>query len=454
MRQPSSPRRTLLRPLLMFGLILSLVSVLPVSAARLQAPDDGSYQAPPFNQNWTNTGLITTNDDWSGVPGIVGYLGNYDAGSPVNVDPQTLLADYSTTDVDVIANQTNPNTLTAGGVAEFDGIADPVVALQGSGTADAPFILIYIDATGYQNITVAYNVRDIDGSTDNAVQQVALHYRVGTSGNFTNVPAAYIPDATTGPSLATLVTPINVTLPAAADNQSQVQLRVMTTNATGSDEWVGIDDISITGTPSTTDLPPTVASTTPTSGAMNVPANAPVGVTFSEPVTVTGTVDIVCDSGTQTVAPTGGPTTFNLPHSDFTPGDGCSITILASQVTDQDGDPTPMAADYTWGFEVASGCFSESTPIHDIQGTGLASPLVTQVHSVEALVVADYQSVSSITGFFIEEPDGDQDANPATSEGLFIDDNTFGVDVAVGDYVRVTGTVTEFQNQTQLSSIA
>ena len=53
----------------------------------------------------------------------------------------------------------------------------------------------------------------------------------------------------------------------------------------------------------------------------------------------------------------------------------------------------------------------------------------------------------------MEEPDGDQDANPATSEGLFIDDNTFGVDVAVGDYVRVTGTVTEFQNQTQLSSI-
>ena len=99
MRQPSSPGRTLLRPLLVFGLILSLVSVLPVSAARLQAPDDGSYQTPPFSQNWTNTGLITTNDDWSGVPGIIGYLGNYDAGSPVNVDPQTLLADYSTTDV-------------------------------------------------------------------------------------------------------------------------------------------------------------------------------------------------------------------------------------------------------------------------------------------------------------------------------------------------------------------
>ena len=87
----------------------------------------------------------------------------------------------------------------------------------------------------------------MDGSADNAVQQVALHYRVGGTGNFINVPAAYVADATTGPSLATLVTPVSVTLPAACDNQSLVELRVMTTNAGGNDEWVGIDDISITG---------------------------------------------------------------------------------------------------------------------------------------------------------------------------------------------------------------
>ena len=39
--------------------------------------------------------------------------------------------------VDVNVNQTNPNTNTTGGVAEFE-IANAVVALQGSGTADAP----------------------------------------------------------------------------------------------------------------------------------------------------------------------------------------------------------------------------------------------------------------------------------------------------------------------------
>ena len=68
------------------------------------------------------------------------------------------------------------------------------------------------------------------------MQQVALQYRVGSVGNFTNVPAGYVADATTGPSLATLVTPISVTLPAAVDNQADVQVRILTTDALGSDE--------------------------------------------------------------------------------------------------------------------------------------------------------------------------------------------------------------------------
>lgn len=36
---------------------------------------DNLYQVPPTTQIWTNPGLITTNDDWSGVPGIQGFLG-------------------------------------------------------------------------------------------------------------------------------------------------------------------------------------------------------------------------------------------------------------------------------------------------------------------------------------------------------------------------------------------
>jgi hypothetical protein len=95
---------------------------------------------------------------------------------------------------------------------------------------------------------VAYNLRDVDGSADNSTQQVALQYRVGTSGVFTNIAAGYVADASTGPSLNTQVTPISLTLPIACENEAQVQLRIMTTNAVGNDEWIGVDDISIGGT--------------------------------------------------------------------------------------------------------------------------------------------------------------------------------------------------------------
>ena len=214
----------------------------PVSMPSVNA--DSTPQTLPFTQNWSNTGLITADDNWSGVPGIVGFRGD-DLTTVTATDPQTILADGSGTPIDVIANQANPNTQATGGVAEFDGIANPVVALQGSGTADAPHIVISVNTTGMSGVKVAYVLRDIDGSTDNAVQPVALQFRVGSTGNYTNIPAGFVADATTGPSLATLVTVVSVTLPAAADNQPLVQIRIMTTNAIGNDEWVGIDDIIV-----------------------------------------------------------------------------------------------------------------------------------------------------------------------------------------------------------------
>lgn len=201
-------------------------------------------QTLPFSQNWSNTNLITADDDWSNVPGIIGYRGD-ELTAATGTDPRTILADGSGTPVDVIANQANPNTVTSGGVAEFE-ITNPTVALQGSGTADAPHIVIHLNTTGQSNIKFSANIRDIDSSGDNAVQQVDVQYRVGGTGNYTSVPNGYIADATTGPNEATLVTPLNLTLPANANNQSLVEIRVITTNAVGNDEWVGVDDISVT----------------------------------------------------------------------------------------------------------------------------------------------------------------------------------------------------------------
>jgi hypothetical protein len=207
---------------------------------------NNSYQSPSIVQNWSNPGLITSNDNWNGVAGIEGYLGQ-DLTTTTGTDPRTILGEsIIANDLTVLANQNN-TAITNGDVAEFDAITDGTIALQGSATADAPYIIFYVNTTGFQSVNISYNVRDIDGSADNAIQQVALHYRIGATGNFTNIPGGYIADATTGPGLATLVTPVNITLPAACNNQAQLQIRVMTTNALNADEWVGIDDILITG---------------------------------------------------------------------------------------------------------------------------------------------------------------------------------------------------------------
>jgi predicted extracellular nuclease len=208
--------------------------------------DDGnayfSLASGNFSQDWSNTNLIAQNDDWSGVPHIVGYLGNYTGDSPTGVDARTLTAASTLGEVDVIANQ-NTTGSSSGGVAEFQ-IANPTIGIQGSGTADAPSIVLYMDASGRTDIRLQANLRDLDGSTDNAQQQIAVQYRTDPAGDWVNAPGGYFADVTTAGS-ATQVTALDITLPADANNAPRLEIRILTTNAAGSDEWVGIDDIVV-----------------------------------------------------------------------------------------------------------------------------------------------------------------------------------------------------------------
>jgi hypothetical protein len=220
----------------------------------------GSALALPLEQSWSDTGLISGDDDWSGVAGVVGYRGD-DLTATTAADPQEILADGAATPVDVIANAANPNGLFTGGVAEFE-LADPAVAVQPSGTADAPHLVLAFDATGFATITVSYRLRDLDGSADDAVQPVALQYRIGASGDYANLPAAFVADATSGPLLAELETTVSAELPAATGGQPLVQVRILTANANGSDEWVGVDDIAVRGTTAADTTPPALAIST------------------------------------------------------------------------------------------------------------------------------------------------------------------------------------------------
>lgn len=93
------------------------------------------------------------------------------------------------------------------------------------------------------------------------------------------------------------------------------------------------------------------------------------------------------------------------------------------------------------------------TRIASIQGNGTASPLVGQTVTIDGVVTADFQSSTELKGFFVQEETSQQDADPATSEGIFVSCDTTCFDVAVGNRVQVTGTVVENFNQTQLGTV-
>jgi uncharacterized delta-60 repeat protein len=220
--------------------------------------DSPVYQTLPFAQDWSNPDLITVDNDWSGVPGIVGYLGNYTSANVTKADPRSVTVDMK--DVQVTANQGFGDGNRPGSVTEFDrGVNDRTIALIASNTAKAPNIVIFINATGQSNIRFSCSVSDIDMSVRNSRQPVAVQYRIGATGDFSNVPGGYIAQATAGPYFSGSRT-LAVTLPPIANNQPQLQIRVLTTDTSSPatnlfhNEWVGIDDISITanGTPNTT----------------------------------------------------------------------------------------------------------------------------------------------------------------------------------------------------------
>ncbi|MEZ4615093.1 MAG: hypothetical protein R2867_06195 [Caldilineaceae bacterium] len=99
-------------------------------------------------------------------------------------------------------------------------------------------------------------------------------------------------------------------------------------------------------------------------------------------------------------------------------------------------------------------CGTAATPIHDVQGDGTASPIHGAVITIEGVVVGDFQDTrQQLRGFFVQEEVRDFDNNPATSEGIYVFDNGFGVDVQTGDLVRVRGEVTEFNTLTEIRSI-
>ncbi|HEU5255033.1 MAG TPA: PxKF domain-containing protein [Vicinamibacterales bacterium] len=274
------------------------------------------------------------------------------------------------------------------------------------------------------------------GSTANALD---VTYTVGgTASNADYTPAlsgtATIPAGQ--PSVDVTITPVDDGL--VEDSETVVLTLVDTV-----DYDLGA---STTATVRIGDDAPTVASTVPANGASNVAVDQNITVTFSEAVNVTGSwFSVVCStSGAHTAVVTGGPTAFVInPDVDFASGESCTLTVIASAVTDQDGHDPPdnMTVNFTAGFTAVV-----LVPIHNIQGASHMSPLNGQTLTTVPSIVTALRTAGSTRGFYIQ--DLSPDASDATSEGVFVftggSSNPASM-VTVGDIVRVGGRVSEFR---------
>jgi uncharacterized protein len=232
-------------------------------------------------------------------------------------------------------------------------------------------------------------------------------------------------------------------------------------NASGADDGLAIDDFSVTANGAAVVTPNLSindvsqdegnAGTTSFTFTVSISAASASNVTFNWD-TADGTANapgdytaVVGGSGTITAGNTSTTVTVDV-GGDGTnePGETFFVNlsnVVGANVTDGQGQGTIQNDDVTL------------TPIHDIQGNNTDSPKVgesvTTTGIVTLLKTGSNAGSGTANGFFIQDPVAD--ADPNTSEGIFVFTSTLPT-VAVGDSVRVSGTVAEFNGLTELTA--
>ena len=145
--------------------------------------------------------------------------------------------------------------------------------------------------------------------------------------------------------------------------------------------------------------------------------------------------DYVADSGSVTLAEGQTSTTINvtLIDDDLTESDETFTVTL-----------TNLVGEALLGSAKATGTIVNDdislTAIHDIQGSGISSPMAGSLVYTTGVVTAVKNA-----GFWLQAPDAEADNNPATSEGIYVYTGSAPpAAAAVGNRVRVSGTVQEY----------
>lgn len=401
-------------------------------------------QSLPYGQDFSSLAHSSTTylSGWQGWQVTTTLSGSFNTSAPTADKTLTASSSAST---------------TSGNVHNYNG----KIGCLNSGSSGDLSLVLSVNTSSKSNVQVKYDVMTIrnpyDGTSNTRINEVTLQYRVGTSGAFTTLTGIEYQNNTSLSNTSGSTTPQNsetktITLPSACDNQSEVQLRWISrqVSGAGSRPSFALDNISVQEVVIKSLNPLAIANATESSS----PIVGSFSITFSPATTNTSTFDYSF-SGTATfstdytVSLNGGTPSIITSSSGSisVPSDSTEIIISITPIDDNtaEGSETVILtiSNPSDSFVISDPSETitiiddDPTLIHDIQGSGSAA--VAGGNLIEAIVTGVYPGLSP-AGFYVQEEDNDADANNNTSEGIFVASTT---SVAIGDKVRVSGTVLE-----------
>ncbi|MBF5005677.1 ExeM/NucH family extracellular endonuclease [Diaphorobacter caeni] len=234
-------------------------------------------------------------------------------------------------------------------------------------------------------------------------------------------------------------------------------LRWVNTRIASSNHGMAIDDL-VVKTAGADIAAPTLSSSVPAAGATGVATTtSSIALSFNESVQAgTGSFELRQGASVLATMPVTDASRVAINAQTVTLTPGVSLQPNTAYSVVPVGTPVQDLSSNAWvvqSLSFTTGAAPTITRISAIQGSGDASTkLGTAVH-VNAVVTA---YMPDLSGFVMQEADADADADPATSEGIFVyyGGTNPGVSAAtVGKRVQVSATVDEYNRQTQLKNL-
>jgi hypothetical protein len=310
--------------------------------------------------------------------------------------------------------------------------ARPYIQTSSNATNGVNQIAMALNTTGWENVVVGYDVEII--SAQPRTVGVVSQYRVGTSGGWTTLT----PTSGTNPysqagGTAGVKTTVSATLPAAANNQSVVQVRWATWRGTesGNSSGIAIDNVTATGAPFSDNTPPTITTYTPANNAAGVLVSTNLVAQFSETIVKNSgniTVRLVSDNSP----------VFTIPVTDA----AVSVSTNTATIT----LPSSLAGLTGYYVNIAPGAFedlagNDFAGIADSETWTFTTAVVDNTPpAISTLTPADNSSTSAATANLVITYDEAVVANSGSlTIRLFADNSTVETIPVPGALVSISG---------------